>query len=240
MKKIYFLALSCAIMLGLASCDPGEDKSQQVLYGYFSVVGSYPNYKFVEDGGTIVYPSPQSVADVTQGAGFGNNKRVQFTAYFYPKDMITTDDVTEVNNATLQQGSVIPVDYPITMAKAEKDSINVADSIFTVKSLGSWWVSNGYLTTNFIANYSVVNSAAIVPTTKLCLTSISDNAINFTLYYNRHTKKDTEYSEANFTYSFDITNISVPGNDSVTVTFDTEGIKSSYLKIPRSAFNYAK
>ena len=41
-------------------------------------------------------------------------------------------------------------------------------------------------------------------------------------------------------YSFDISKLNIPGNDSVSVTFETQGQDKSTIKVPRTIFNYAQ
>lgn len=241
MKKIYFLALTCAVLFGVASCSLDDVKNQQLLSGYFTITGSYPNYKLIQDNGTIIYPSAEEVNEVTKGVGFGNHKRIYFDVYFYEDDVTTTNDVSVVLNPDLKNGVYLTESTLITKEEADKANITVPDSIFDIKTIENSWIAYGYLNTIFKAEYSVDSLRnTIFPDTKLCVTNTEDNAVTLTMLYNRHTKKDAISDLGSFVYSFDISNINVPGNDSVAVTFETQGLKAETIKVPRTIFNYAQ
>ncbi len=241
MKKIYFLALTCAVLFGVASCSVDDAKSQQFMSGYFTITGSYPNYKLIHDYGTIVYPSAEEVNEITKGAGFGNHKRVYFDVYFYEDDITTTNNVSVVRNPDLKNGEYLTESTLITKEEADKANITVSDSIFDIKAIENCWMAYGYLNTIFTANYSVDSLFNIIlPDAKLCVTNTGDNAVTLTMLYNRHTKKDAISDLGSFTYSFDISKLNVPGNDSVAVTFETQGLKAETIKVPRTIFNYAQ
>lgn len=241
MKKIYFLALTCAVLFGVASCSVDDVKNQQLLSGYFTITGSYPNYKLIHDNGTIVYPSAEEVNEITKGVGFGNHKRVYFDVYFYEDDVTTTNDVSVVLNPDLKNGTYLIESNPITKEEADKANITAEDSVFAIRSLQNCWLAYGYLNTIFTADFSLDSlHNGIIPDAKLCVTSCTDNAVKVTMLYNRHTKKNTDYSTGSFGYSFDISKLNVPGNDSVAVTFETQGLKAETIKVPRTIFNYAQ
>ena len=60
------------------------------------------------------------------------------------------------------------------------------------------------------------------------------------MLFRSHTKKDAISYPGSFVYSFDISKLNVPGNDSVAVTFETQGQKAETIKVPRTIFNYAQ
>ena len=244
MKKIYFLALSCATLLGIASCDPGENMNQQVLSGYFTITGSYPNYKLISDlDGTIVYPSTENIYKVTDGEGFDNHKRAYLDVYFYEADVTTTNNVSVIRNAEIKNGSYLTESTAISKEEADKANITAPDSIFSINSIDRCWLAYGYLNAIFIADYSLDSlnkDKGIIPGVKLCVTNTADNAVTLTMLYNRHTDKNAKYSTSIFDYSFDISKLNIPGNDSVSVTFETQGQDKSTIKVPRTIFNYAQ
>jgi len=234
MKKIYFMAFLFAVLSGLASCSLDDTKRQQMIAGYFTVIGSYPNYKLVSDDGLIVYPSASSIAD------YGNHKRVYFEVSFYEDDVTTTNNISVIRNAEVKKGTYLIETPFISKEEADKAGITQKDSIFAISNLDNCWLANGYLNAIFKAEFSVDGLNAISPNANLCVTSTADNAVTFTMLYNRHTKKGTTSDLGAFGYSFDISKLNIPGNDSVAVTFETEGIKSNTIKVSRSAFNYAQ
>ena len=197
-QKLYFVALLCATLFGLASCSLDDTKNQQILGGNFTITGSSPNYKLIHDNGkVIVSPSAEEVSKVTERAGFGDHKRVYFDVYYYEDDVTTINGISTISNVELKNGAYLTEDTPITKEEADKAGVTAEDSIFAISTMDQCWVSQGYLNTTFKANYSfTVNEknevVGILPTTKLCITNISDNAITFTMYYNRHTNKNED------------------------------------------------
>lgn len=247
MKKIYFLALSCAVLLGMASCSLDDTDNQLVLPGYFTITGSSPNYKLIHDNGSvIVCPSAEEVSEVTEKAGFGNHKRVYFDVYYYEEDVKTANGISTISNVDLKNGAYLTEDTPITQEEADKAGITAKDSIFEVSTMDNLWLAQGYLNTLFKANFSLTTNdqkevVGIMPATKLCITNLADNAVTFTMYYNRHTKRDADYQPGSFCYSFDLTKLNIPGDkDSVAITFETKGAQTRTTKIPRTFFKKAQ
>ena len=239
-QKLYLVALLCATLFGFASClsDSDDDNNKQLFSAYFTITGTYPDYKLIGDNKIIVYPTVASVNDLTDSKGFGDHKRAQLYAYYYPKDTTTENGVTVIRNAELQNGVYSVEKKAITFAEATEAGILVEDSIFNIKGHDSW-LANGYFTSVFTANYSIVNGKAIEPGVNLCATSTDENAITLKFLYNRHTQKtNISTYEGTFSYSFDITNLNVPGNDSITVTFDVIDSTPSKLKVARSDFYF--
>ena len=236
MKKIYFMAFSCAVFLGLASCNLTDDelKDLQKLNGTFTITGTYPNYKLIQDNGTIVYPTAENVSAVTDSKGFGDHKRAQFYVNYYPENIKTENGTTVIRDAELKDGVYLAERKVITEAEANKTGLLKEDSIYTVTSVDSW-LAYGYLNSIFTAYYSKEGTEIINPTVNLCAKSTGDNAVTFTLLYNRHQTSGTN-CEGSFPYSFDITNFEVPGNDSITVTLEIKGRNPSCIKVGRKDF----
>ena len=243
MKKIYFLALTCAVLFGVASCsldDDNDDNSNKLLLrDNFTIVGTYHNYKLIGDNNTIVYPTVASVNELTDDKGFENHKRIQLYAYYEQKNTTTEDGVTIIHNAELQDGIYFADKKVITVAEATEAGILAEDSIFYIKGSNSW-LAKGYFSSIVTAEYSIVNNKAIVPHANLCATNIEENAVTLTMLYNRHTEKtNVSTYDGTFYYSFDVTNIEVPGNDSITVTFDVLGATPIKNKVSRKDFYYS-
>ena len=84
-----------------------------------------------------------------------------------------------------------------------------------------------------------MNGQAIKPSANLCATSVEENAITLKFLYNRHTQKaNVSTYDGTFSYSFDIKKLEVPGNDSITVTFDVIGSNPSKTKVARNDFYF--
>ena len=240
-QKLYLVALLCATMFGLASClsDSEEEENKHLFSAYFTITGTYPNYTLIGDNGMIVYPTVASVSELTDSKGFGDHKRAQLYAYYYPKDTTTVNGVTVIRNADLQNGVYANEHKAITLAEANEAGLMKEDSIFYIKGHNSW-LANGYFTSVFTADYSIVNGKAIEPGVNLCATSIEENAITLTFLYNRHTlKTNVNTYEGSFFHTFDITKLDVPGNDSINVTFEVIGSTPIKLKVARSDFYFS-
>ena len=242
-QKIYFVALLCATLFGFASClsdSDDDDKDNKLLFSaYYTITGTYPNYKLIADNDMIVYPTIASVNKLTDSKGFGEHKRIQLYAYYTPSDTTTENGVTVIRNAELNDGAYLVEQKAVTLAEATEAGILKEDSIFNTKS-NNGWLANGYVTSLFTAEFSIANGKAVEPDANLCATNIGDNAVTLTMLYNRHTPKApiSPYDDGVFAYSFDITGLEIPGNDSITVTFETKGADPSKIKVSRQDFYY--
>ena len=238
-QKLYLVALLCVTLFGFASClSDSDDDNKLLLTDYFTITGTYPNYKLIGDGGEIVYPTTASVNDCTDSKGFGDYKRAQLYAYYSPKDTTIENGTTIIRYAELEDGIYFEEKKAITFAEATEAGILEEDSIFNIKGHNSW-LAKGYLSSIFTADYSIVNNKEIKPGVNLCATSTEENAITLKFLYNRHTQKTNVSSyEGLFYYSFDVTNLNIPGNDSITITFDVTGSTLSKLKVARSDFYF--
>lgn len=187
----------------------------------------------------IVYPTVASVNKLTDSKGFGEHKRIELYAYYTQRDMTTENGVTVIRNAELNYAAYLAEQKAVTLAEATEAGILEEDSIFNTKN-NNGWLANGYLTSLFTAEFSIANGKVVEPDANLCATSIGDNAVTLTMLYNRHTSKATisPYDDGTFAYSFDITNLEIPGNDSITVTFETKGATPNKIKVSRQDFYY--
>jgi hypothetical protein len=238
MRKIHFMALSCAVLLGVASCDIVDDDIKEVrtLNGTFTITGSYPDYKLIQDNGTIVYPSAANISDITDKQGFGNHKRAQFSVNYHTGDVTKENGTNVIRNAELYDGVYLIEQKLLTEAEATKAGILKEDSIYTINNIESW-LAYGYLTSNITAYYTKEEGEVIYPDVNLYAKCTGDNAVTFTLLYNRHKTNGVNF-EGTFPYSFYITNFDVPGNDSITVTFEVKDRKPSSLKVARKDFYF--
>lgn len=244
MRKIYFVAFTCAILLGLASCLTNDDvDNRPLMSGYFTITGSAPNYKLIADDGTVVYPTATSVSEISNGLGFGNHKRIYFNVKYYPENMKTENDTLTIYNGDLVKGAYLIEMKTLSEEEATKAGILKEDSIYPINTLSNFWVANGYLTTLFLADYSINNGIYVTSDANLYTTDIRENGVTVKMVYNRHTPTNDNTitkNEGTYAYSFDISMLNIPGNDSVTFTFETLGKQSYNYKAPRSALNYAK
>ena len=126
------------------------------------------------------------------------------------------------------------------MPKSVDDYLNIACVIDDGKIVCDTNTWTCVCTSLFTAEFSIANGKAVEPDANLCATSIGDNAVTLTMLYNRHTPKApiSPYDDGVFAYSFDITGLEIPGNDSITVTFETKGADPSKIKVSRQDFYY--
>lgn len=245
MKRINFL-LAAALMATTVlttSClgdDDATDNNDYTLYGYCTIAGTNPNYKFYFDGGGLVIPSTTSITTATSGTGFGNNTRAYFYMTYKGKNYTTNSDgEVQVTEAEIQTGTILPVRNIRTQSEAFADSITANDSIYTITSLDNVWAYRGYLTTLVTGPYATNTSGALYPRVNLVYNpeDVSENAIKFHLYYNA--RNTTGTSMSSYTYSFAtsyplyyLANI-VPGSGDITMTFDTDGGESKSIAVTR-------
>ena len=238
MRKFHFMALSCAVLFGLASCDIVDDdiKNVRTLNGTFTITGSYPDYKLIQDNGTIVYPSAANVSEITDQQGFGDHKRAQFYVNYHPEDVTTENGSNVIRNAELHDGLYLVEQKLLTEAEATEAGLLKADSIYAVNNIESWF-AYGYLTSIFTAYYSKEDSKVIDPSVNLYAKCTGDNAVTLTLLYNRKQTSGIN-CEGTFPYSFDLTSFDIPGNDSINVTLEVKDRKPSSIKVARKDFYF--
>lgn len=240
-SRFTIAALSCAMAFILASCDSGNSENTFYFDGFYTITGSNPNYKLIEDNGTIIYPTAESVYSLTNNQGFGSHRRIYIQAQYHQDGISIENGVTSVRNVTLSSISYLLESNPVSTAEAAKANINVEDSIFSIQTMQNCWVTNGYLTTIFYApaSYNPTDktlSTLINPTTNLLVEtdSIADDYLVLSLLYNRHTKKDVSSTICTFGHSFDISGLSIPGSsDSLTVKMKAQGMDSGTFRIAR-------
>lgn len=239
--KSIIAALVCALTFGFVSCSDNSD-NKIIFGGYYSVVGSNPNYKFVSDDGAVFYATVNSINTLTQNKGFGDHKRVYLYMSYYPENVSKVGDQITVRDVELISGNYILEKNVMTKEEATAANLNVPDSVFAVTTLGRCWAANGFFNTYILAPVSGdAKGNVLSPTSNLQLNSVDENALSFTLLYNRHSKKTaSSLGNVEIVNAFDITELEVPGKDSVNVRFEVEGANPLSIKIPRSAFNYAK
>lgn len=239
-SRIKLGAVLCIAALIATSCLKDSNSGNLSFSGFFTITGSMPNYKLLGDDGTIVYPTVESVNSLTDNKGFGTQKRAQFYCTFNEENK-TTD---ESGNAILKEvrllgGQYIETAKVLDMANATKLNLLNNDSLFSVMRFSQCWVANGYINTSINGQYSVKEGKAIRPTVNLFVNenSIKENEVTFTILYNRHsTKNENAAGTADFINSFDMSDVHVPGNDSVLVTVSVLGANSFKAKVPRREF----
>lgn len=220
-----------------------DDKSQIVTFGSFFTITKTASQQYVllEDGGITVYPTAESVNSITNNKGFGDNKRAQFYVTYDEMTDKTKDDAGNITikNAKLVGGQYVETTKTLSTEEANKKNILSNDSIFPVQSFVKCWAANGYINTAITGQYSAKNGKAIRPSVNLLVSdkNIKENEITFTILYNRHsTKNENSAGTADFVNSFDVSNLQIPGNDSILITVDVMGANSIKAKVARKAF----
>lgn len=243
--KLHSLTLAFIMTLMIAGCmsDPENSTTQSFSGVSFTVTGSYPDYKLITDDGIVMYPTAASVAELTDGKGFGSHKRVQFSGNFESVNMSVEGNVQVFRKVTLTKYYYIPEITPVTESEAISANITDADSISGISAIYNIWVANGYITTTYYAYKSFDSKGnEIEPTANVLVSDLGNNSVTLTMLFNQHHTKDctTSSSVFGFISSFDIGRLYIQGTDSVSVTFQGKGITTSTTKVPRSAFEYAR
>lgn len=240
-SRIKLGALLCIAAMVATACI-SDDENHTVTYSsFFTITGDKPNYKLIDDGGVIVYPTMESVNELTSNKGFGDNKRAQFyLTYDDELDKITDDKgVITIKNAKLVGGQYILTAKVLNTEEATNLNILTNDSIFSIQAFNQFWLANGYLTTSIRGQYSSKNGTAIRPTINLFVPNenIKENEVAITVLYNRHSSKNENAAGiSDFVNSFDMSSLQIPGNDSVLVSLSVNGANTIKAKVARKAF----
>lgn len=234
-------ALLCIAAMLVTSCLKDEKNDTVTFTGFFTITGSMPNYKLIEDGGAVVYPSAESINQLTNNKGFENYKRAQFYGT-YDQNLDMTEDEkgnVTIKNAKLLGGQYIETKKVLDVDDAKNTNVLNNDSVFSILSFKQCWIANGYINTIINGQYSAKEGKAIRPTVNLLLgeNAVTENTVSLTILYNRHSSKNENAAgTTDFINSFDITDIKVPGNDSILVTVNVNGATPAKVKVSRKAF----
>ena len=237
-KKVFFMAL--AAIVAFASCDNDVESGSRYLSGYFTIAGdAKQGYTLYQDGGGIIKPSLQSITAIAGKDGFANNERAFLNLSYKTDDIKPTDGGEMIAEANVMGGEYMPLHFPLTQKEADDKKVTSRDSTFSVNRISQVWAYRGFLNTLVNANVSMKDGKRIAPGMNIVYdpAKIAENKIDFTIYYNRHTSKETNAGSAvDFASTFPLYKMSelIPGKDSVEVTIHIEGAKPQTLKIGRS------
>lgn len=241
-SRIKLGAVLCVAALMATSCIGSDDDTQTVTFSsFFTITGEAPAYKLIDDAGIVVYPTMESVNALTDNKGFGANKRAQFYLTYDRETDEATDEKGNVTikNAKLIGGQYIETAKLLSFEDAKNLNILTSDSVFSIQSFTQCWLANGYLNTSIRGQYSSKNGKAIRPTVNLFLPEgcVNENEVSFTILYNRHSSKNENAAGiTDFVNSFNMSDIQIPGNDSVLVTINVDGASSIKKKVSRNVF----
>ena len=237
-KKFLPMAAFCTVLAAFTSCLNHDDDSLPVYYDYFTITQHGDGYVLYSDNdNVVVYPTATSVATVTAGKGFADNKRVELYMEYNPEYLTTEGEKKVLRNAELKGGNYIRTLSLKSRTEAEAENLCVDDSIFSIESLDRVWARNGYLNTKVTGCYSGNNKGGIRPTVNLMLEYDADveNAASIRLLYNRHSTKDCyTMGRTQFLTSYDASLLlEVPGSDSISLKVYTDSLNAKSLKIAR-------
>lgn len=243
MNYLKTILISAFAAIALTSCLDDSDDSEGTYsaYGYYTITGNtVSGYTLYSDMGGKVIPTMTSVADVTNNEGFGTHTRAML--YFsYKPNQISSDQKT-ITGAELYDGRYFDELSPLSLGQANNVNLTSSDSIFQVTELMNVWAYRGYINTVVNASYSSVNGVNIKPTVNLVYdpASISENAITFEIYFNRHSSQNAATNGPTYFYtSHYLDNIDelVPGNGNVTVTVKYSNGMTKQLSVSRMDFH---
>lgn len=241
--KLRYLAIA-AMSVCLTSCIDDSERTGS-LTNFFTITGNaMTGYTLYADGAGIVYPTMQSVKEVTGSTGFNESVRRGFFYVNYNESNVKlqSDGTQVIDGGRLVGFAPINVNNIMTQQQAEEKNLTAADSTFEVTKVVDVWAFRGFLNTSITANYSVVNNKDIYPSFNMTYQpdSLAEDELHLKLLYNRHSaKKDVLSNIYTFTESFDLAPLAniVPGSsDSVKITLDMDGSKSIDIKVSRTDF----
>ena len=239
-KTLLFAALAACTLTSCFS-DDDETENTYTAYGFYTITGSFTSgYTLYSDMGGKVIPTTASVSDLTNKEGFGTHTRAML--YFrYKADQVSEDQKT-ITGAELFDGRYFEELYPLSKEYADRTLVTSVDSTFQIRELMDLWAYRGYLNTVVNGVYSSVNDINIKPTINLVYdpASITENAITFTLYFNRHSSSNaTSNGPVYFYTSHYLNKIDelVPGSGDVTITIKTTDGLTKELKVSREDFH---
>lgn len=246
MNKFISFSIAALALVATTSCEGifGEIDETTTYYDFGTLTGAYPNYTFYADHGGVVKFNSSSVAEYTNGKGFGSTKRAWFCfQYDEANRTIATneygDEEATVTLASIVEGYALRTSVAIDSVSAAAANINVPDSMFAILGYGGLWYSNGYLNIESNGQLSGTVDGAFEPTVTLVYNNetMTDNHVEFNYCYNRHSEKTaTVYSNGSLLTSFNIQDVitKVPGNnDTIFVKLKAEGMSDCYFNLLR-------
>lgn len=223
-KKITFVSAALSSILLSACIGGGDDDPMSYIYSSFTIKPTSNGVAMYMDGGGIVYPTAESINEITQNKGFGDVKRAFFQIQ-YDQSLVTDngDGTGTFKGVKLLSGNSIPTTYAMTREDALSKNVLVEDSIFGCSDITNLWVYRGYLNVGYKTTYYAKSGGGYhVPTSNIIIEQDPANVRNLdiTFVVNKHSKKgDRAIGEAEIVNSFDITQFShlfpVSGFDSI-------------------------
>lgn len=227
------------VALTITSCLDSDDENTLMLRGHFTIEGTYPSYTLYHRDGYIVRLSPQSVTEVLGATGFGSHKRV-FIEVYYTQENISEDPMTHqltISNANLGNGSYVDEADILTIGDARDANLTAPDSIAPITAIGDVWAHRGFLNVTVTGPYLINGNYIVQPTMSMAYDpeSVADDALSLTLLYNRHTSTTAQTYSGNFITAYRLSDILpfIPGNDSISVTVNADGVAAKTVKIGR-------
>ena len=247
MNKKLILGVLASCSLALTSCLGEGDKEGQIT-GYFTVNTSGGQTVLYMDGGATIYPTPSSVADLTDGKGLSGVERAMFSLT-YPEEFFIQKEngYIEIREAKLTNGDVLPVFVPYTSTEAaDAKNVTNTDSIQALNSLDQVWCYGGYFNVTSTTKYYIQDGKAVRPTLSCIMTQSEEDSrvININLLNNLHPlndKKESIGGNAQLLNSFNISKIKdefmLSGIDSVTFVVTSQSVNPITFKSSVKQFN---
>jgi len=236
MKKHFSTLLGMLILLGGMTSCLDNIENDIIYYDYCTITGSMDSeYVIYSDTGDELHPNMTSVYDYTNGKGFGTARRALMQFTYKEKNIINrADGSAAIYGMEVKYGVEVTCSEPLSATKAAELGVTDKDSI-TDFSLGSIWMSNGFLNAYWEGYYSKdKNGYAIMPTLSLVYDekTLNGDSLKFTIYYNRHDSVNAPnyYNSGEQVSSYDIVDLieSLPASDSIVLTVQKpEGIASN-------------
>ncbi len=240
LKSIILLAFSACLFTSCFS-DDEDTENTYTAYGYYTISGSMTaGYTLYSDTGGKIIPTNESVSKLTNSAGFGTHTRALL--YFQYKPSQISSDQKTITGAVLYDGRYLDENHLLTLEDANTALVTSSDSIFQVTEFMETWAYRGYLNTVINGIYSTINGVNIKPTVNMVYdpASISENAITFDIYYNRHSAQNAASDGPIYFYTsyyLDDIEDEIPGSGNITVTIKCGNGTTKTLTVSRENFH---
>lgn len=238
--KFFTIALMIGSMMLTSCLKEQDDNGVRQGYGYVTILNDdvLGSQGFMDSGGYLKFES-------STASKLKDVERAFVVVQYNIKDYIEKPDGSfVVSNATLSAADVLPVDRPMYLKEAEEQKVLAPDSCSSILKVSGVWAKKGYLTTDVVTYFGVVNGKSVNPKVSYVVLNnenTEDNTLNLQFCFNNNVNNNSKsLSTGESIRSLDISGLKsvVTGNDSVTVNITFKDIKDPVMiKMGRTDFD---